>query len=401
MFDIHYLTFDDEANRTWSRGWPLYDDPNERKTLYLGPMGYSALQLAVAFSGSAKLVKILIMHKADIDFRCRKDHAAPVLLAAIEQQVDALNILLRNGANPNSRAANGCTPAILAATKGSVECLLSLRAVGADLDACGEFGETICHIAAQSSPKFLSYLFYAGHDIYRKDYDGKSAVAVAAMKSRSSPAFLSLLCNIDLDFNQCSGLIACFPLLRKRAIKFLLRRLPEQLISLKLRSTTSKRGSGSILSEAARRGNWDLIEILIEAGGPLELELDGEGTPFVAACAYGRDAVMKILVRAGANVAGTKNGLKYSAMEAAMPFPHMVRWLLVDRFTDQGKLTEQQASGNNHPLQNWSGPRVAEVVIKNLYQSTAGTSSWTLALELSSLRRNLRGRVVVVRGLYS
>ncbi|KAH7355336.1 ankyrin repeat-containing domain protein [Rhexocercosporidium sp. MPI-PUGE-AT-0058] len=402
MFDIDYPTFDFGVNRSWHRQWLLYDDPDARKPLYSGEMGScSALQLAAATSGGVEMVKILVMHGADIDFRCRGDYATPVHFAAREKQIDSLDILLQNGANPNFRMASGLTPAMAAIIADSVEGLMSLSAAGALLDIHGESGETVSHVAAQRSPNVLSYLFYAGHDLYRKDHDGLSAVAVAALTIRYVPAFFSLLCNLDLDFNQCSGLIRCFPQLRTKVVKFLLRRLPEHLVTLELRSTISKKGRGSILSECARTGSTDLIEMLIEVGGSLDLELEGEGTPLIAACAYGRDTIMKILVRAGANIIGTRSGLRCTALSAAKPFPHMVRWLLVERFTDQGKLGDKEESGCSLPLQNWSGPRVAEVVIKNLYQFTAGAASRTQALELSTLSRSLRGNVVVIRNLRS
>ncbi len=146
----------------------------------------------------------------------------------------------------------------------------------------------------------------------------------------------------------------------------------------------------------ANLGRHNLIELLMKAGANIEGELGDDNTPLVAACSCRRKDTVKVLVRAGARIVGMKNGKHYSALDAAKHFPRIVRWILVERHTEQKKLTVNPSGGDNQEIRGWSGPRMAEVVIQGVYQLTGGASLVEHAEELSELRQALKGKVVVV-----
>jgi ankyrin repeat protein len=95
---------------------------------------------------------------------------------------------------------------------------------------------------------------------------------------------------------------------------------------------------GTPLSHAAAQDALEVMEMLIRAGANLETDIQGQGTPLIAACSLGRLAAVKCLVRAGANLFGTKGGRPYSALHAAIEFPGIVRWLLVQQYTNQAMI---------------------------------------------------------------
>ncbi|PPJ60974.1 hypothetical protein CBER1_02018 [Cercospora berteroae] len=90
---------------------------------------------------------------------------------------------------------------------------------------------------------------------------------------------------------------------------------------------------------AVLRGLEQTAEHLLSSGALLNLEGGVEGTPLMAACALGRPSLVKLLIRLGAIEYYIKDGLLFSALKAARHFPKIQHWLLVDRYTDQPKLT--------------------------------------------------------------
>jgi ankyrin repeat protein len=344
------------------------------------------------------MAEFLLANGADINIQNWERNSA-LHLAAYYERIKTLEFLIRQGANVNARNTFGTTPVMYAAKVGSVEALRFLRKGGASMNARDESGRTAFHYAASESPSVFSFLFYENQDPYQKDYDGDSAVMLVIDSLKSHPAFLSLLCNLDIDYGRCSELIALFPVMSKEKLRLLLRRFPERLVSSGIRRVWKGRVRGSILNQAVRRGRDNLLEMLVKAGASIECEEGEDCSPLLAACSYGREDAMKYLTRTGASMFGAKDGKVCSALQAAKPFAQMVQWLLVGRHTEQKKLTAAETSRYQSKIYDWSGPRTAEVIIKDFYELTAGAPSRRLAEELSRLSRNLRGRAMVVRGL--
>ena len=122
---------------------------------------------------------------------------------------------------------------------------------------------------------------------------------------------------------------------------------------------------------------------------------------------------MTVLVRAGANISVSKEEKVISAVDAASKFPDIVRWLLVDRYTDQGKLywtseeeesarlRTQAATSSKSTSWYWNGPVQREVPTRGLYSPTYEPSILEKAIELARLEKDLRGKVVTIDGFYS
>lgn len=136
----------------------------------------------------------------------------------------------------------------------------------------------------------------------------------------------------------------------------------------------------------------------------LEARLDFEGCPsgsaLMAACTAGRLEPVKFLVRQGASICYNGPNGPRSALVAASRWDEIVEWLLVARFTEQAKLTHQQAAGSvddgipKTKTKQWSGPVKAELTISGDLQRRVNESAKEYWIRLMAEKRRWRGRVV-------
>lgn len=169
-------------------------DPNDR------PAGYAALHaitwvrkpirgdgdpppIGSGNLSSLEIVSLLIAHKADINLRLEKGDSGrgrftttgstPFLLASRTGDLPLMRLLLELGADPKLNNADQSTPLLAASGVGAladgdeaaatedeaVEAVKLLLALGADIDAVDNNGETAMHGAAyQSLPKLVKVL---------------------------------------------------------------------------------------------------------------------------------------------------------------------------------------------------------------------------------------------------
>ena len=87
-----------------------------------------------AIHGYAGLAKLLLDHGADVNamgYENNHEMTPPVVLAAWEGGMEALRLLLENGADPNSRSSNGVTPLSTAIRHGKKDRVELLKQFGA------------------------------------------------------------------------------------------------------------------------------------------------------------------------------------------------------------------------------------------------------------------------------
>jgi hypothetical protein len=265
-------------------------------------------------------------------------------------------------------------------------------------------GWNVLHHAALESPKAFAYLLSQGLNPYATNYDGTTAVHLAFENSEHQHAFKSLVCNWDLDLQRISGLISGQDYqdwtqpTRPMTLKLIFRRLPKDYIAKEIDLNTNRNAKGSPLNQVARCDRIDVMKLLIRYGANLEVEVENQGTPLIAACLLGRLLAVRYLVRAGANLFGTKDGKLCSALQAAKEFPSVVEWLLVHRYTEQRKISTRSHENSELEIRDWSGPRSAGVIITGLYSPEPMGSSKDRVIELARIRRELRGEVVMING---
>jgi hypothetical protein len=118
----------------------------------------------------------------------------------------------------------------------------------------------------------------------------------------------------------------------------------------------------------------------------------------MAACSSGRLGSVKVLVRHGAaiNYLGVK-GLR-SAVDVAKNHKAILTWLLVDRFTEQRKISDpEETTSSAHTAGNakpWSGILKAEVIIAGAAERQVHESAKDYWIRLMAVKRWWRGRIV-------
>ena len=77
----------------------------------------------------------------------------------------------------------------------------------------------------------------------------------------------------------------------------------------------------------------------------------------------------------------------------------IVKWLLVDRFIEQGKIRNVNAANLDRGVENiilpWSGIHVGELLLSEKSKRRQGESSIDFMKRLQNLRRECHGKVVV------
>jgi hypothetical protein len=177
----------------------------------------------------------------------------------------------------------------------------------------------------------------------------------------------------------------------------LIRRIPAQFLPDPLINVWPARYV-SPLCNAARRGNLEALEILIQYGADLELEGCDEGTALMSACHAGHMQTITHLVRAGAKLSYAKGGKFRSALLAGKKFDVVLKWLLVGRWTEQGQIVAHSSSEvNDSDIKPWAGVVVAAVTLTGVgrqYGIAWEETTIDYLRRLHELRLDLRGEVV-------
>lgn len=114
--------------------------------------------------------------------------------AAFVCDVARVRTLLRQGADPNARDAEGRTPLHSAVLGGSTELMEMLLSAGADINAPDAAGWTPLHFTAEEHlPHLAERLLEAGADPDARDHDGNSVLWRAVFSARGRGAMVLLL----------------------------------------------------------------------------------------------------------------------------------------------------------------------------------------------------------------
>ena len=352
-----------------------------------------------AHTNSVPTGNLLLDYGAKVDLRDANEQT-PLHIAASAGALGIVDLLLKHGANPVARDFLGRTPAMLAAKRDHLDVLKTLERYHDPLGQCDIHGFGILHFAGCGHPRIWSYIMSKGFSPYVTNHLGHSPIDIALGNPLYTQVFWTLICNWGLDFERCSKLISRLGInkLNAKSLSILIRRIPNDILATFVNTNNEGQSNLSPLSQAVSCGRFDLLDPLVRAGAKMDLEGGHSGTPLLAACSYGRLPAVKYLVRAGANLFSTRAGIPFTAVQAARDFPGVVQWLLVERYTEQHKLTQSSDySTLEVQAMSWSGPRSVEVEIDGLYSPTHGASSFIHAVELSELRKQLRGQIVTFR----
>ncbi|KAF6812509.1 ankyrin repeat protein [Colletotrichum plurivorum] len=388
--------------------WSMH--PDEVVAFLVNEIGPSAEQTPLhvaAFDGNLIAAKLLLEWGAKVNPPGSSYQKTP-LHDAIESLGDPLEtvalLLIQEGADLESRDSWGRTPLNLAAENGRMRSLRALITAQANLYTTDEYSWTVLDNLAESDSlmrwTIFAELVRLGVDPHRVNSRGWSAFHDAADTSDT----VSLLVNSDLidledatpypwntiaSVQLAAFISTAYPLFRKRYGRQVFQRFANLMPT----------GIESPLCRAAKQGSVLALEHLLELGASMDLEGCPFGSALMAACESGSLDGVEFLVRRGAALSYVgPNGLR-SAYVSAQKSESILRWLLIDRFVDQQKLTDvpryDRADNNMYSeLFSWGGPVKVELVISGQMERLHHESSREYWSRLMEEKVGWRGKVV-------
>ena len=142
----------------------------------------TALMIA-AGSGNPQVLHLLLAHGAKVDpVETRRGQNA-LMWAAAESHSEAVDVLLKAGANPNSFSKAGFAPLVFAAENGDVKTAVSLIAAGADINYEVPRAANVLLVALMAKqPKMADLLIEKGAAVTGRDRAGNTALHIAAQQ---------------------------------------------------------------------------------------------------------------------------------------------------------------------------------------------------------------------------
>ncbi|KAK7698592.1 hypothetical protein SLS64_012331 [Diaporthe eres] len=335
-----------------------------------------------AREGNREAVEMLLDYGADVN--AFDDDGMTPLHRAIEseplKESPAAKLLLSHGAALEPRDEWGSTAVMLASKRGDTELVRLLAEAGADLKAPNFSSWTCLHFAAEYGHlETFVWLVSRGLQLHAKNSNGSSAVQHASVRS----AFSSFLLNSGYVLDHIDAITCTIPgntmnwgpAWLKEHFNIYLRRL----------------GLGRLRQTLA-------VTNLLRLGADVDFEGSPSGSALMAACSSGRLESVKILVRHGAAISYLgEHGIR-SAVDAARNHKVILAWLLVDRFTEQRKLSDPaEAESTAHSaedLKPWSGVVKKELIITGTAERQVHESARSYWFRLMVVKNDWRGRVV-------
>ena len=242
-----------------------------------------------------------------------RGEATPLMNAAVSGSLEAMTLLLDNGANVNGTNATGATALMWAAT--DIEKVRLLLARGADAKAVSRRGRTALFLAARSEPSadIVKMLIAAGADMHA--VDGAQMTVLHAAAAGDDIETIRLLVNAGADVNPVD--FAGFtPLIHAAANQNLdaVRLLLAKGADVNARSgdgSYQKVKAGSIalgyftpLTASVALAAPELVKTLLDAGASINTADVRGMTPLMLAVASNRQSieVIRMLIARGADV---------------------------------------------------------------------------------------------------
>lgn len=355
-----------------------------------------------AVKGNCEAIKLLLDHGADVDALDRQQ-MTPLQRAIVSESLEespAAKILLLHGTALENRDVLGNTAVILASARGKTGVLRLLTQAGANLKAENFSSWSSLHFAADNGHvKTFVWLINHGLQLHAKNSGGWSAVQYASFRTVFSSFLLnssSALDGIDAITYKAPRDMNFGPAWLNQHFKMYLRRLgSERLHAL---ANLEPIDSWSPLCILASIGPSLAITNILELGADVDFEGSPQGSALMAACSSGRLESVKILVRYGAAISYLgKNGIQ-SAVDAARNHKIILAWLLVDRFTEQGKLADpadsDSAAHSAKDVKPWSGIEQKNLIITDMAQRQVHESTRDYWFRLMAIKRDWRVKVV-------
>ena len=236
-----------------------------------------------------------------------------LIIAAEECNSDEVIKLLINGADVNSKTAEGITPLMYASQNGCTDVVKILVHNGADVNTIPDDGSTALIAAARfNHSDIVDYLIQNKATVDKKDNDSITALMYAVAYGYYITSDMLLFYGADVNASakdgSCPLLIASFNGNKDIA---------EMLLTKSADINKTDNNGWTALHYAVYNNNFDVIKLLIEKGVPVNKQNNEGYTAFAYACQTGNFEIADYLLKHGAD-ATVKTNKDISPYEIAL-----------------------------------------------------------------------------------
>lgn len=137
---------------------------------------------SVSYAGPGAVVQLLLKKGANVNTRCNRGWS-PLHMAVFHKNAPAVRLLVENGANIDTRSKLGWTPLHTAAHVGSEKMFQLLLEKGANINTKAKSGWTPLHQAVSSKQDAtVKFILDAGADMNVKNKNGESPLFMAVLR---------------------------------------------------------------------------------------------------------------------------------------------------------------------------------------------------------------------------
>eukprot|EP00762_Andalucia_godoyi_P001719 ANDGO_07175.mRNA.1 Putative ankyrin repeat protein RF_0381 len=288
-------------------------------------VGRNALHFACE-NGSLSVARLLLNVGADPTAVSRGGFTA-LMLAAIHDDPELIRELARRGAEIEAAGPEGQNALSIACRCGNALTVEALAEMGADVNAKGAEDYTALMFACDSrSVASVMALIRSGADINARCSDGWSALISAVSYNAVDVVRLLLQSGAEPDFaSSTDGSAICM------AARFGFTECAKELVSVPIDLEMENDQQLTALLIAAKEGNAAMIRILVRAGANLGAEDPNTHLTALDFCVVSNNAeAVQILCEAGADISHTKcNGMSPLSYAASHGFKDLVSSLLL------------------------------------------------------------------------
>jgi ankyrin repeat protein len=300
--------------------------------------GYTRPLHVVVAHEHVEAIEILLRAGADLEARNEVGMTALQLAVKAHNPKEILDLLVKAGANLNTRDCGGKTPLMNAARARqgpkAVKYLINMAENDLDLQATDEDGCTALHHAIETENfTAAKLLIKAGLNPLQADFFGDSSIHEVVRVGNSRFA-LQNLPEVDNIRSKRRGSIlnAAVHWGEEKVVTELLKKAPEKDVQEYINLPCDL---GTPLYCAAYHGHIPIMDKLLEKGAQINLVGGPVGSPLVTACAMGHVQAVTLLLKKGAELQCTKfDGTTMTAEEAAQQ--HEAVLLVLRRFDEKG-----------------------------------------------------------------
>ena len=287
-----------------------YLEPNDVRPHYLGSNAVNPL-LAAAYFGHKEVVKVLIGHNVDVNYRNVEGKTA-IIFAASRGHDLVVRDLLKAYAAVNHHDKHGWTALMRAATNGHLVVVRELLKAGAWVNSqIGSSHTALMRAAASSRLPIVQELLEAGAEVDCQNEDGRTALMQAATNGHLLVMQELLKAGASFDRQDKLNRTA---LTEAAANGHPL--VVQELLKVGTKVDEPDKDGETALTYAAHNGHTSVVEHLLAAGAEVNHENKSGWTALMSAAAYDQLPVVPALLGEGADV-NHKNSTGNDALSLA------------------------------------------------------------------------------------